>query len=177
MARSDSLRTALAFGVALYQSLLPRRSTSLTGAGGSPQLTDRPSLHAISSTPERVWAAPESTAQTAAFARPNQARPARSLTGLPYDAAEIASRYGLQFCVSSLDGSDFSWRRRLATGLLWRLARAGLTSAGRSALHWAHSGLATSLSGMSREGVVGLANLCRLAASALAQLHQLSSSQ
>jgi hypothetical protein len=36
MARSDSLRTALAFGLALYQGLLPRRSTSPTGAGGSP---------------------------------------------------------------------------------------------------------------------------------------------
>src|SRR5260370_31866225 len=148
MARSDSLRTTLAFGVALYQGLLPRRSTSPTGAGGSPQLTDRPSLHAISSTPERVWAAPESTAQTAAFAQPDRARPTRSLTGLPFGAAEFASRYGLQLCVSSLRRPALTERRRLATELLWRLARAGLTPAGRSALHWAHSGLATALAGL-----------------------------
>jgi len=87
--RSDSLRTALDFGVALYQDLLPRRSTSRTGAGGSPQVTDRPSLHAISSTPERFRAAPESTARTAAFASPYRARPARSLTGFCFDAAEF----------------------------------------------------------------------------------------
>jgi len=47
------------------------------------------SLHAISSTPERFRAAPESTARTAAFASPHRARPVRSLTGLSFDAAEF----------------------------------------------------------------------------------------
>ena len=89
MARSDCLRTALAFGVALYQGMLPGLSTSTPGAGGSPQFPDRPSLHAASSTPERFRADPESTARTAAFALHTQARPARSLTGSNFDAAEF----------------------------------------------------------------------------------------
>jgi hypothetical protein len=58
-----------------------------TGAVGSPQSPGRPSLHAGPSTPERFQAAPESKARTAAFARLAQARPARSLTGLSFDAA------------------------------------------------------------------------------------------
>src|SRR5438034_6831780 len=39
-----------------------------TGAGGPPQLTEQPSLHAASHTPEGFRAAPESMARTAAFA-------------------------------------------------------------------------------------------------------------
>ena len=74
--------------------------------------------------------------------QPNRARPTRSLTRLPFGAAQIASCYGLQLCVSSLRRPALT-ERSLATELLWRLARAGLTPAGRSALHWAHSGLAT----------------------------------
>jgi len=89
MARSDSLRTTLDFGVALYQGMLPWLSTSTTGAVGSPQFPDRPSLHAVSSTPERFRAAPESMARTAAFTLRCQARPARSLTGHLDDAAEF----------------------------------------------------------------------------------------
>lgn len=54
-----------------------------------PQLTDRPSLHATSFTPERFRAAPESRARTAAFAQKRRARPARSLTGCSFDAAEF----------------------------------------------------------------------------------------
>jgi hypothetical protein len=87
--RSDSLRTALDFGVALYQGKLPGLSISPTGAGGSPQLTVRPSLHAISSTPERFRAAPESMARNTAFTNPFRARPARPLTGFCFDAAEF----------------------------------------------------------------------------------------
>ncbi len=81
IARSDSLRTALDFGVALYQGMLPWLSTSTTGAGGPPQFPDRPSLHAASFTPERFQAAPESQARTAAFAQSCGARLARSLRG------------------------------------------------------------------------------------------------
>jgi hypothetical protein len=90
MARSDSLRTTLDFGVALCQGMLPGLSTSPPGAVGSPQLTDRPSLRAASHTPERFRAAPESQARTAAFASCGQARPARSLTGSGFGAAEFA---------------------------------------------------------------------------------------
>src|SRR5207249_9335738 len=66
-----------------------RYRLSRTGAGGPPQLTDRPSLHATSLTPERFRAAPESRARTAAFAQKRRARPARSLTGCSFDAAEF----------------------------------------------------------------------------------------
>jgi hypothetical protein len=69
MPRSDSLRTIPAFACRLYRALLPTRSTSRTGAGGSPLLTDRPSLHAISLTPERFRDAPKSRARTAVFAQ------------------------------------------------------------------------------------------------------------
>src|SRR5262249_49591152 len=44
------------------------------------------------------------------------------------------SRYGLQLRFSSLRRPALTGRRRLTSGLLWRLARAGLTPAGRSAL-------------------------------------------
>ncbi len=87
MARSDSLRTAPDFGVALYQGMLPGRSTA--GAGGPPQLPDRPSLHAASSTPVQFRAAPESQARPAAFALTSQARPARPSRVLLFDAAEF----------------------------------------------------------------------------------------
>jgi len=89
MARSDSLCTTLDFGVALYQGMLPQLSTSTTGAVGSPQFPDRPSLHAVSLTPERFRAAPESQARTAAFAQRTQARPALPLTGWACDAVEF----------------------------------------------------------------------------------------
>src|SRR6266849_8521077 len=65
MSRSDSLRTVPAFALGLYRALLPPLSTSRTGAVGPPLLTDRPSLHAVSFTPERFRAAPESRARTA----------------------------------------------------------------------------------------------------------------
>ena len=74
---------------ALYQDQLPRLSTSRAGAVGPPQLTDWLSLHAASHTPERFQAVPESQARTAAFALNSQARPARSLTGPFFDAAEF----------------------------------------------------------------------------------------
>ena len=89
MPRSDSLRTAPDFALGLYRDTLPPLSTSRTGAGGPPQLTDRPSLHATSLTPELFQAAPESTARTAAFAQKRRARPARSLTGCSFDAAKF----------------------------------------------------------------------------------------
>ncbi len=46
----------------------------------------------------------------------------------------VHSHYGLQLRFSSLRRQDLAGRRRLTTGLLWWLARAGLTPAGRSAL-------------------------------------------
>src|SRR5262249_23373836 len=85
--RCDSLCAALDFSC----GLIPERATAAialpAGAVGSPQSPGRPSLHADPSTPERVRAAPESMARTAAFAQLTQARPARSLTGLSFDAA------------------------------------------------------------------------------------------
>ncbi len=104
MTRSDCLRTALDFGVALYQDGLPWRSTSPTGAGGSPQLTDRPSLHAVSPTPERFRAAPEPKARTAAFALLNRARPALSLAGSHFDAAEFTLVAACSFASPRFDG-------------------------------------------------------------------------
>ena len=44
----------------------------------------------------------------------------------------------LQLRVSSLRRRDLARRRRLTTGILWRLARAGFPPAGRAALGWAH---------------------------------------
>src|SRR5487761_1804258 len=77
------------FRFGLYRDMLPPLSTSRTGAVGPPQLTERPSLHATSLTPERFRAAPESTARTTAFAQKRRARPTRSLTGCSFDAAEF----------------------------------------------------------------------------------------
>jgi hypothetical protein len=85
--RCDSLGTALDFGCGLIPGQAPAAIDLPTGAVGSPQSPGRPSLHAGPSTPERFQAAPESKARTAAFARLAQARPARSLTGLSFDAA------------------------------------------------------------------------------------------
>ncbi len=56
-------------------------------AGGSPQLTDQPSLHAIPDTPERFRGAPETKPRTAAFAEFDRARPTRPLTGFLLDVA------------------------------------------------------------------------------------------
>ena len=85
--RCDSLGTALDFGCGLIPGQASAAIDLPTGAVGSPQSPGRPSLHAAPSTPERFRAAPESKARTAAFAQLTQARPARSLTGLSFDAA------------------------------------------------------------------------------------------
>jgi len=58
--------------------------------------------------------------------------------GDKFRRGRVHSRYGLQLRFSSLRRRDLARRRRLTTGLLWRLARAGLPPAGRSALRWAH---------------------------------------
>jgi hypothetical protein len=122
---------------ALYRAMLPRRSISPSGAVGPPQLTNRPSLHATSSTPERFRAAPDPKARTAAFTPLRRVRPARSLTGGSFDATEFTlvaacsctpSRFVARL---SPDAGEFP------SPLLWRLAGAGLTPAGRLALTWA----------------------------------------
>jgi hypothetical protein len=107
------------------------------GCGRVSQLTNRLSLHAASLTPERFQAGPESTAWTAAFAHNSQARPARSLTGAWFDAAEFMFIAGLQICSSSLRLPALTERRRICFGLLWQFARAGLSPAGRLDLFWA----------------------------------------
>src|SRR5262245_19916893 len=86
-ARCDSLGTALDFGCGLIPGQASAAIDLPTGAVGSPRSPGRPSLHAAPPTPERFRAAPESKARTAAFAQLTQARPARSLTGLSFDAA------------------------------------------------------------------------------------------
>jgi hypothetical protein len=58
--------------------------------------------------------------------------------GLFFRRGRVHVRYGLQLRVSSLRRRGRSRRRRLTSGLLWRLARTGLTPADRSALHRAH---------------------------------------
>src|SRR5216684_3305565 len=134
---SDSLRAAPDFGTALYRGSLPRRSISPSGAGGSPQLTNRPSLHAASFTPERFQAAPESTAWTAAFAHNSRARPARSLTRACFDAVEFIFIAACSYAPPRFDARLSPDAGELASGLLWRFARAGLSPAGRLALLWA----------------------------------------
>jgi hypothetical protein len=49
----------------------------------------------------------------------------------------VHSRYGLQLRFSSLRRPDLAGRRRLTSGLLWRLARVGLSPTSRLALDWA----------------------------------------
>jgi len=134
---SDSLRTTPDFGGALYQGSLPWLSTSPTGAGGSPQLTNRLSLHAASLTPERFQAAPESTAWTAAFAHNARARPARSLTGACFDAAEFMFIAACRYAPPRFDAQLSPNAGEFASGLLWRFARVGLSPTGRLALVWA----------------------------------------
>jgi hypothetical protein len=64
-----------------------------------------------------------------------------SARSVPYGGffrrGRVHDRYGLQLRFSSLRRRDLARRRRLTTGLLWRLARAGLPPAGRLALRWA----------------------------------------
>src|SRR5262249_6792092 len=54
--------------------------------------------------------------------------------GINFRRGRVHSRYGLQLRFSSLRRPALTGRRRLTSGLLWRLARAGLPPAGRSAL-------------------------------------------
>jgi len=103
MFRSDSLRTALDFGVALYQGMFPWLSTSTTGARGPPQLTGQPPLHAISPARGQFRAAPESQARSAAFGQLPQARPAPSLTGSYFDAAEFTLVTACSFASTRFD--------------------------------------------------------------------------
>ncbi len=123
--------------LALYRAMLPRRSISPSGAVGLPQLTNRPSLHAVSSTPERFRAAPDPEARTAAFALLRRARPARSLTGGSFDAAEFTLVAACSCAPSRFVAGLSPDAGEFASPLLWRLAGAGLTPAGRLALHWA----------------------------------------
>jgi hypothetical protein len=67
--------------------------------------------------------------------RPTPPGSARSIPyGFTFRRGRVHARYGLQLCFSSLRRPDLAERRRLTTGLLWRLARAGLTLACRSVL-------------------------------------------
>ena len=63
--------------------------------------------------------------------------------GLFSRRGRVRDRYGLQLCFSSLRRPGLPERRKLATGLLWRLTRAGLTPAGRTALSGQHWGTQT----------------------------------
>jgi len=83
---------------------LPPASPPQLSGHTPPQLTDRPSLHAISSTPERFRADPESMARTPAFASLTQARPARPLTGLCFDAAEFTFVTACSFASPRFNG-------------------------------------------------------------------------
>ena len=100
-------------------------------------MTNRPSLHAASFTPERFQAAPESTAWTAAFTHNSRARPARSLTGACFDAVEFIFIAACGYAPPRFDARLSPDAGELASGLLWRFARAGLSPAGRLALLWA----------------------------------------
>ena len=100
-------------------------------------MTNRLSLHAASLTPERFQAAPESTAWTAAFAHNSQARPARSLTGACFDAAEFSFIAACRYAPPRFNARLSPNAGEFASGLLWRFARAGLSPAGRLALLWA----------------------------------------
>src|SRR5215472_7172463 len=48
--------------------------------------------------------------------------------GLVFRRGRVRVRYSLQVCFSSLRRPDFAERRRLTTGVLWRLPRAGLVT-------------------------------------------------
>jgi hypothetical protein len=108
---------------------------STTASGHTPpQLTNRPSLHAASLTPERFRAAPDPEARTAAFAQLCRARPSRSLTGSSFDAAEFMFITACSFAPPRFDAGLSPDVGEFATPLLWRLAGAGLAPAGRLAL-------------------------------------------
>jgi hypothetical protein len=126
------------FRFGLIPGILPPLSTSRTGAVGPPLLTDRPSVLAVSFTPERFRAAPESRARTAVFAQKCRARPARSLTGCSFDAAEFTFVAACSYAPPRFDADLSIDAGEFASPLLWRLAGAGLTPADRSALCWAH---------------------------------------
>src|SRR5712691_9672062 len=71
--------------------------------------------------------------------RPKAQGSARSVPhGLFFRRGRVHLRCGLQLRFSSLQRQTLIRRRRLTSGLLWWLARAGLTPADRSALRWAH---------------------------------------
>jgi hypothetical protein len=71
--------------------------------------------------------------------RPYTPGSARSVPyGVAFRRGRVHFRYGLQLRFSSLRRPDLAGRRRLTSGLLWRLARAGLPPADRSPLTRAH---------------------------------------
>src|SRR2546427_9635588 len=71
--------------------------------------------------------------------RPKAQGSARSVPhGLFFRRGRVHLRCGLQLRFSSLQRQTLIRRWRLTSGLLWWLARAGLTPADRSALRWAH---------------------------------------
>ena len=98
------------------------------------QLTNRPSLHAISLTPERFRAAPESRARTVAFTQKCRVRPARSVTRCSFDAAEFTFVTACSYAPPRFEAGFSHDAGEFASRLLWRLAGAGLTPAGRLAL-------------------------------------------
>jgi hypothetical protein len=134
MARSDSLRTTLDFGVALYQGMLPGLSTSPPGAVWSPPF-DRPAFATCRLPYAEAVLGCSRIPGPDCFLRLFEAGSARSNPyGGHYRRGRVHSRCGLQLRFSSLRRPDLAERRRLTTGLLWWLARTGLTPAGRSAL-------------------------------------------
>ena len=75
-----------------------------------------------------------SSNRTAAFAQLCEARPPRSLTGGSFDAAEFMSITACSYVPPRFAAGLSPDAGEFTSGLLWRLARAGLTPAGRSAL-------------------------------------------
>ncbi len=61
---------------------------------------------------------------------PRKGGRSQSLYGFTSRRGGVHPRYGLQLRFSSLRPPDVAERRRLTTGLLWRIAWAGLTPAG-----------------------------------------------
>src|SRR5579859_1906241 len=143
MPRSDSLRTVPAFALGLYRDIASAAIDFTDGCGRASPV-DRPTFAACHLPYAGAVPGCSRIHGPDCCLRPKAQGSARSVPhGLFFRRGRVHLRCGLQLRFSSLRRRNLARRRRLTSGLLWRLARAGLTPADRSALRWAHCRLRT----------------------------------
>src|SRR6266567_447317 len=138
MPRSDSLRTAPDFALRLYRDTLPPAIDFVDGCGRASPV-DRPTFAACHLPYAGAVPGCSRIHGPDCCLRPKAQGSARSVPhGLFFRRGRVHLSCGLQLRFSSLQRQTLIRRWRVTSGLLWRLARAGLTPADRSALRWAH---------------------------------------